>query len=684
MLPCPPPPGLRATSSRSARPPRPGSPSRCRPSAARPARSRSCSARWSTRSAGSASSGSCTRCPTARCCPGRRPSSSRLRRLAAQRRPGRAGRRHPVRPARRRSPCSPCPRSTSRYGDTTLVESLFLGLAPAVIAIVVQAVVRVGRRALGHPALVALAVASFVALTFFAVPFPVVVAGRRRSSAGCSAARIPGLTQPPSRGRRRRTAAADQRRRAPRRTTRPAAGAALILVVGLVAVVRPGRRSRRSLFGRSTASSSTRACSSPAPRVVTFGGAYAVLAYVAQQAVNVYGWLLPGEMVRGLALAETTPGPLIMVVQFVAFVGAYRDPGDLDPWVAAVLAALLTTWVTFVPCFLFILLGAPYVERLRGNRALAAALTGITAAVVGVIANLAVFFAAAHALRRDRQRSPPGRSTSSARLARIRSARALAITGARLRARLLAQVVGAAHPRRLRARRRGDRARDVALSRSTCPRAGTSGRRRARRRRSSRRPASAGRGSRSTWWRSVDPVDTRTVRMPASSPLMMSVSIRSPTITVVSECASMPVERAAHHQRVGLADEVGLAPRRGADQRGDRPGRRQHALGARPAGVGVGGDEARAVVDQPDRPGDRLERVGAGLAEHDVVGVAVGHHVADVVQRRGQPRLADDVRRTARPLVVEELRGGEGRRPDRLLRHVDPAARAAAPAGRAG
>ena len=127
--------------------------------------------------------------------------------------------------------------------------------------------------------------------------------------------------------------------------------------------------------------------------VVTFGGAYAVLAYVAQQAVNVYGWLAPGEMVRGLALAETTPGPLIMVVQFVAFVGAYRDPGSLNPWAAAVIAALLTTWVTFVPCFLFILLGAPYVERLRHNQALSAALTGITAAVVGVIASLAAFFA---------------------------------------------------------------------------------------------------------------------------------------------------------------------------------------------------------------------------------------------------------------------------------------------------
>jgi len=127
--------------------------------------------------------------------------------------------------------------------------------------------------------------------------------------------------------------------------------------------------------------------------VVTFGGAYAVLAYVAQQAVQVYGWLAPGEMVRGLALAETTPGPLIMVVQFVAFLGAYRDPGSLDPWVAAVLASLLVTWVTFVPSFLFVLLGAPYMERLRGNRSLSSALTGITAAVVGVIANLGVYFA---------------------------------------------------------------------------------------------------------------------------------------------------------------------------------------------------------------------------------------------------------------------------------------------------
>jgi chromate transporter len=139
--------------------------------------------------------------------------------------------------------------------------------------------------------------------------------------------------------------------------------------------------------------------------VVTFGGAYAVLAYVAQQAVTTYSWLSGSEMVHGLALAETTPGPLIMVVQFVAFLGAYRDPGSLNPWVAAVIASLLTTWVTFVPSIMFVVLGAPYVERLRSNQNLAAALSGITAAVVGVIANLALYFAFHTLFSETRQRT---------------------------------------------------------------------------------------------------------------------------------------------------------------------------------------------------------------------------------------------------------------------------------------
>ena len=182
--------------------------------------------------------------------------------------------------------------------------------------------------------------------------------------------------------------------------------------------------------------------------LVTFGGAYAVLAYVAQQAVNVYGWLLPGEMVRGLALAETTPGPLIMVVQFVAFVGAYRAPGDLNPWAAAVLAALLTTWVTFVPCFLFVLLGAPYVERLRNNQSLSAALTGITAAVVGVIANLAVYFAA-HTLFTQSQHWNLGPMHAEIPVPASISLPAVAITAVACLL-IFIQVVRASHPRRLR------------------------------------------------------------------------------------------------------------------------------------------------------------------------------------------------------------------------------------------
>ena len=283
-------------------------------------------------------------------------------------------------------------------GDSTLVAGLFAGLAPAVLAIVAQAVIRVGGRALGHPALVALAVGAFVALWVFAVPFPAVVAGA--AALGWALGRwAPGIM-------RRSNQAAD-----------PAEGPAPLIPDDALHTEPPGRghtvkvlAAGLLLWGVPVALVATltgvhsiftdQALFFSGAAVVTFGGAYAVLAYVAQKAVEVYGWLGPGEMVRGLALAETTPGPLIMVVQFVAFVGAYRDPGALDPWVAAVLAALLTTWVTFVPCFVFVFVGAPYVERLRHNHALSAALTGITAAVVGVIANLAIFFAA-HTLFRE-------------------------------------------------------------------------------------------------------------------------------------------------------------------------------------------------------------------------------------------------------------------------------------------
>ncbi|GAA2145562.1 chromate efflux transporter [Nocardioides koreensis] len=275
------------------------------------------------------------------------------------------------------------------YGDTATVDALFLGLAPAVIAIVVQAVVRVSSRALTAPVLVVLAIAAFIALAFFAVPFPLVilVAGL----IGWLLARIrPSLATPKSTPVADGPApliADDQLHQERGSTLRWVS----ILAIGLALWFTPVLVAA-ALFGRDSVFVEQGKFFSGAA-LVTFGGAYAVLAYVAQQAVNVYHWLLPGEMVKGLALAETTPGPLIMVVQFVAFVGAYRDPGPLNPWAAAVLASLLVTWVTFVPCFLLILLGAPYVERLRHNRSLTAALTGITAAVVGVIASLAAFFA---------------------------------------------------------------------------------------------------------------------------------------------------------------------------------------------------------------------------------------------------------------------------------------------------
>ncbi|GAB3851762.1 chromate efflux transporter [Nocardioides maradonensis] len=275
------------------------------------------------------------------------------------------------------------------FGDVGFVSAVFAGIGPAVIAIVLQAVVRVGSRALRHRLLVVLAVLAFVCLAVLRVPFPVVVLGSGVIG-WLAGLRIRVLGEPKAHG------ASDgpeplvsdellhHARPSPRRTLALLVGGSVIWLtpVAVLAVVL-GRHATivdEGLFFSGTA-------------LITFGGAYAVLSYVAQQAVHVYGWLAPSEMVRGLGLAESTPGPLIMVVQFVAFLGAYRSPGSLDPWVAAILGSLTVTWVTFVPCFVLVLGGAPYVERLRANRHLTAALTAITAAVVGVIANLAVFFA---------------------------------------------------------------------------------------------------------------------------------------------------------------------------------------------------------------------------------------------------------------------------------------------------
>ncbi len=276
-------------------------------------------------------------------------------------------------------------------GDTTVVTGLFLGLAPAVLAIVVQAVLRIGTRALRNRVLVLLAVAAFLALALFGVPFPLVVLAA--GVVGWAVHRWrPALLEVPDRPTAEDDTAplvsddALHHARPSRRRNLLVlgiGGTLWVTPVLLIAILTAGTQSvfvDQGIFFGGMA-------------LVTFGGAYAVLSYVAQAAVQTYGWLTAGEMVRGLALAETTPGPLIMVVQFVAFLGAYRAPGALDPWVAGVLASLLVVWVTFVPCFVFIFLGAPYVERLRGSQSLAAALTGVTAAVVGVIANLALFFA---------------------------------------------------------------------------------------------------------------------------------------------------------------------------------------------------------------------------------------------------------------------------------------------------
>jgi len=275
-------------------------------------------------------------------------------------------------------------------GSTTLVTGLFAGLAPAVIAIVIQAVHRVGKRALHHPILVAVAIGSFLALTVFKVPFPIVivVAGLLGWLLGL---RIPTLAHSKA-----HAGAADGPEplisdHALHHDAPSTSRSLKILILGLVLWFAPVVLAA-IVFSRDSVFVDQGLFFSGAA-VVTFGGAYAVLSYVAQQAVQVYGWLGPGDMVRGLALAETTPGPLIMVVQFVAFVGAYHHPGSLNPWVAGVVGALLTTWVTFVPCFVLVFLGAPYVERLRGNRSLSAALTGVTAAVVGVIGSLATYFA---------------------------------------------------------------------------------------------------------------------------------------------------------------------------------------------------------------------------------------------------------------------------------------------------
>ena len=273
------------------------------------------------------------------------------------------------------------------FAGLGVVSALFFGLKAAVLAVVVQAVIRIGTRVLDRPVMIGVATLAFVAIFLFDAPFPFVVLG-----AGLVG--LVGYRLLPDRAAlASQQDASDERDERPERQhTRPSVARAVrVLMVGALLWVAPVV-ALALIFGVHSVYVDEAAFFSKTA-VVTFGGAYAVLAYIAQQAVDSYGWLYPGEMLDGLAMAETTPGPLIMVVQFVGFLGAYRHPGPLEPMAAGILGSLVTTWVTFVPCFLWIFLGAPYIESLRGNRRLGAALSTITAAVVGVILNLAVWFA---------------------------------------------------------------------------------------------------------------------------------------------------------------------------------------------------------------------------------------------------------------------------------------------------
>jgi chromate transporter len=280
------------------------------------------------------------------------------------------------------------------YGNLPWIAAIFSGLKPAVLAIVAAAVLRLGAKALKNAVMWSLAGLAFVAIFFFHAPFPAIVI------AAALIGYVGGLRWEPVfnvvRGHGAKSAASgggaviDDTHAAPAHTRPSLARALRVLAVGLVlwwlpvlaaglAQGRNGTLVQESLFFSKAA-------------MVTFGGAYAVLPYVAQQAVENFHWLTAPQMLDGLGLAETTPGPLIMVLQFVGFLGGWNHPGTLSPLLAATLGAALTTWVTFVPCFIWIFLGAPYLEQLRHQTRLTCALSAITAAVVGVVLNLAVWF----------------------------------------------------------------------------------------------------------------------------------------------------------------------------------------------------------------------------------------------------------------------------------------------------
>src|SRR5437660_2189131 len=277
------------------------------------------------------------------------------------------------------------------FGNLPWIAAIFYGLKPAVTAIVVVAVIRIGRKALKNFVMWALAALAFVGIYFFKVPFPAIVLGAGaigffgglfwKSKFETSSSHEADTTL---------SVISDEQESPPH--TKPNLRRAILisaiwLSLWLAPTIFAGvlRGWDSTLFKEGLFFSKA--------AVVTFGGAYAVLPYVAQQALFHYGWLKPGQMMDGLGLAETTPGPLIMVLQFVGFMGAWQHPEGLPPLLAATLGALLTTWATFTPCFLWIFVGGPHIEQLRGNQKLTSALSAVTAAIVGVILNLAVWFA---------------------------------------------------------------------------------------------------------------------------------------------------------------------------------------------------------------------------------------------------------------------------------------------------
>jgi chromate transporter len=274
------------------------------------------------------------------------------------------------------------------HSDVPAITGLLYGIQPVVIAIVVEAVLRIGKRTINHRVLVGFAVAAFVALFFLSVPFPLVVLAAGLGGLLLSRA-VPEAFEGGGHGSSEEEESAVDRAESKGRPSvlrnLRLAGTFVVLwavPVGAVWIWRGGEDVlvREALFFTGAA-------------FLTFGGAYAVLSYVADVAVNQYGWLTPDQMVQGLGLAESTPGPLIMVTQYVGFIGAWNDPGPFAPLLYGTMGALITTYATFLPCFLFIFLLAPYIELLAHDRRLKAVLIGVTAAVVGVIANLAVYFA---------------------------------------------------------------------------------------------------------------------------------------------------------------------------------------------------------------------------------------------------------------------------------------------------